>query len=85
MSEFFKKLKGTASEMSDNHAYTVFEEKYGAEAAKRAFINALAEREITFENWRTYRSVKKTIQNNPLNGKAILKTADKEASEMLEF
>lgn len=80
--ETYKELKGTASELSDNRAYTEFEDKYGSDAAIKAFSHALIERNISIQDWRTYRKVKHKIQVNPLNGKAILKEVNESAEKI---
>jgi hypothetical protein len=70
MFENFKKgyddLKGTGSELRDNHDYDRLVSMVGEAGAKRAIQQKLQERKLTEEEWINYRKVRSVLHKNPL-------------------
>lgn len=59
-------LKGTGSELRDNRDYDRLAEIVGEAGAKRAILHKLHERNLTLQDWTTYRKVRSTLHGNPL-------------------
>ncbi|MFV7670101.1 hypothetical protein [Shewanella algae] len=79
-----KDLKGTASELKDNRSYDKLVELVGEAGAQRAITHKLQEREITLEQWSTYRTVRTVIHKNPLNIAENVKEVDELTNGILD-
>ena len=79
-----KTVAGTAREASENFKYDRLEKKYGKEGAEAIIKPHLEDRELTVDEFRKYRKVKKVIQNQGLDVAQAQKEADLEAKEALK-
>lgn len=77
-------VAGTAREASENFKYGRLERKYGKEGAEAIIKPHLEARGISVEEFRTYRKLKKVIQNQGLDFAKAQKEADCEAKEALQ-
>lgn len=77
-------VAGTAREASENYKYSRLEVKYGKEGAEAIIKPHLEARDISVDDFRTYRKVKRAIQNQGLDVAKAQKEADREALEALQ-
>ncbi|EJL6485509.1 hypothetical protein ACPFT9_003536 [Vibrio cholerae] len=73
----YEDLKGTASELRDNHAYDKLVSMVGEAGAQRAILHKLLDRNLTVEEWENYRKVRSVLHQNPLKvGEEVKKVSD---------
>ncbi len=58
--------KGTAAELWDNANYDQLVDKVGEAGAKKAIQRKLEERDISENDWKSYRNVRSKLHANPL-------------------
>lgn len=64
--KIFSDIKGTALELRDNRAYDELVVKVGEAGAQRAIQYKLQERNLTVDEWGTYRKVRSVLHRDPL-------------------
>jgi hypothetical protein len=69
----YENLKGTGSELRDNHDYDKLVDLVGEAGAQRAIQHKLQDRSLTFEEWQTYRKVRSVLHRNPLRVREEIK------------
>ena len=62
----YEDLKGTGSELRDNRAFDQLLEIVGESGAQRAIQHKLNERNLTVNQWNTYREVRSVLHKKPL-------------------
>lgn len=73
----YEDLKGTGSELRDNRAYDQLVDMVGEAGAQRAIQRKLQDRNLTVEEWGTYRKVRSVLHQNPLKvGEEVKEVSD---------
>ncbi|PMM61305.1 hypothetical protein [Vibrio lentus] len=78
-----KKLKGTAGEAYENHAYNKMIKKYGADTALAILEPELKNAGETKESFKTYLRVKQKVQTGAISPNKVRKNAQEEAKEVM--